>query len=230
MDLLIPSHIHTEVSISHYFLTKHRVLVFSLVQSLSHVQLFVTPWTAALQASLSSTNSQSAPKPMSIESVMPSKHLILCHLLLLLLSVFPSIRVFSNESAVHSRWPKYWSFSFNISPSNEHPGLIILVLVLAFINNVHELKNKKKNKTKKQAQFQNKIQVPAKYFPYPTKLQSIYMGFSPFLVLTQLWLSFPLRPLPSTNKGFKLPTWVLHKWLQIFCAWPYLLCLQRWVC
>ena len=97
---------------------------FSSVQSLSRVQLFVTPWTTARQASLSITNSQSLPKLMSIESVMPSKHLILFHALLLLPSIFPSIRVFSNESAVHIRWPKYWSFSFSISPSNEHPGLI----------------------------------------------------------------------------------------------------------
>ena len=97
---------------------------FSSVQSLSHVQLFATPWTAAHQASLSLTNSQSPPKPMSIESVMPSNHLIFCHPLLLLPSIFPSIRVFSNESALLIRWPKYWSFSFSISPSNEHPGLI----------------------------------------------------------------------------------------------------------
>ena len=82
--------------------------------------LFVTPWTAALQASLSITNSQSPLKLISIESVMPSNHLIICHPLLLPPSVFPSIRVFSNESALHIRWPKYWSFSFNISPSNEH--------------------------------------------------------------------------------------------------------------
>ena len=97
---------------------------FSSVQSLSHVRLFETPGTAACQASLSITNSWSPPKPMSMVSVMPSSHLILCHVLLLLPSVFPSIRVFSNESALCIRWPKYWSFSFNISPSNEHPGLI----------------------------------------------------------------------------------------------------------
>ena len=97
---------------------------FSSVQSLSRVQLFATPWTTARQASLSITNSQSPPKPMSIESVMPPNHLILCCPLLLLPSIFPSIRVFSNESALLIRWPKYWSFSFNISPSNEHPGLI----------------------------------------------------------------------------------------------------------
>ena len=94
------------------------------VQLLSRVWLFATPWTAARQASLSITNSQSLPKLMSIESVMPSNHLILGHPFLLLASIFPSIRVFSNESALCIRWPKYWSFSFNINPSNEHPGLI----------------------------------------------------------------------------------------------------------
>ena len=84
----------------------------------------VTPWTAARQASLSITNSQSLPKLMSIELVMPSSHLILCRPLLLLPSIFPSIRIFSNESVLHIRWPKYWSFSFSISPSSEHSGLI----------------------------------------------------------------------------------------------------------
>ena len=97
---------------------------FSSIQSLSHIRLFATPWTAAFQASLSITNSRSTPKPVSIESVMPSSHLILCCPLLLLPSIFPSIRVFSNESALRIRWPKCWSFSFNISPSNEHPGLV----------------------------------------------------------------------------------------------------------
>ena len=99
---------------------------FSSVQLLSHVQFYATPWTAACQTSLSITNSQCLFKLMSIESVMPSKHLILCHHLLLQPSIFPSIRVFSNESAVHIRRPKNWSFSFSISPSNEHPGLISL--------------------------------------------------------------------------------------------------------
>ena len=97
---------------------------FSSVQPLSHVRLFVTPWTAAHQASLSITNSLSPPKPMSIELVMPSNHLILCHPLLFLPSIFPKTRVFSNESALCIRWPKYWSFSFNISPSNELLRLI----------------------------------------------------------------------------------------------------------
>ena len=94
------------------------------VQLLSCVHLFETPWTAARQVSLSITNSRSLPKLMSSESVMPSNNLILCHPLLLLPSIFPSIRVFSNESALRIRWPKYWSFSFNISPSNEYLGLI----------------------------------------------------------------------------------------------------------
>ena len=92
----------------------------SSVQSLSRVWLFATPWTVACQASLSVTNSWSLPKLMSIESVMPSNHLILCHPLLLLPSIFPNIRVFSNESALRIKWPKYWNFSFNVSPSNEY--------------------------------------------------------------------------------------------------------------
>ena len=94
------------------------------VQALCRVQLFVTPCTTSRQASLSITNCQSLPKPMSIDSVMPANHLILCCPLLLLPSIFPSTRVFSNESALHIRWPKYRGFSFNISPSNENPGLI----------------------------------------------------------------------------------------------------------
>ena len=98
--------------------------MFQSAQSLSHVWLFATPWTAGRQASLSVINSWSLLKFMSIESVMPSHHLILCHPLLLLPSILSSIRVFSNESALSIRWPKYWSFSFNISPSNEYSGLI----------------------------------------------------------------------------------------------------------
>ena len=105
-------------------LAKLSLLDISSIQLLNRVRLFATPWTAAHQASLSITNSQSLLKPMSIESKMPSNYLVLCCPLLLLPSIFPSIRVFSNESTLHIRWPKYWSFSFNISPSNEHPGLI----------------------------------------------------------------------------------------------------------
>ena len=102
------------------------VSVFSSVQSLSRVWLFTTPWIAAHQASLSITNSWNSLKLMSIKSVMPSSHLILCCPLLLLPTIPPSIRVFSNESALHMRWPKYWSFSFSIIPFKEHPGLISL--------------------------------------------------------------------------------------------------------
>ena len=107
-------------------MVKHRHInsLFSSVQSLSHVRLFATPWTATCQASLSITNSQSLLKLMSIKSVMLSNYLILYHPLLLLPSIFPSIRVFSNESVLRIKWPKYWSFSFSISPSNEYSGLI----------------------------------------------------------------------------------------------------------
>ena len=109
---------------SHPYGASLREQSFSSVQSLSRVRLFMTPWIPACQASLSITNSQSLPKPMSIESAVPSNHLIVCRSLLLLPSIFPIIRVFSNESALHIRWPKYWSFSFSISPSNEYSGLI----------------------------------------------------------------------------------------------------------
>ena len=101
-----------------------KLYIYQSIQSLSRVRLFATPWTAAGQATLSVINSRSLLKHMSFESVMPSNHLILCCPLLLLPSIFPSIRVFSNESVLHIRWPKYWSFSFNISPSNEYSGLI----------------------------------------------------------------------------------------------------------
>ena len=128
-----PCILHLDIRIVHYFLFKllgvylltkpFSSVQFNSVQPLSHVWLFATPRIATRQASLSITNSQSLPKLTSIESVMPSSHLILCHPLLLPPTP-TSIRVFSNESTLHMRWPKYWSFSFSISPSNEHPGLI----------------------------------------------------------------------------------------------------------
>ena len=105
-------------------LTDYSASVSQSVQLISHVQLSVTPWTAACQASLSITSSQGLPKLMSIELVMPSNHLILCCPLLLLPSIFPSIRAFSSESFLHIKWPNYWSFSFSISPYNEYPELI----------------------------------------------------------------------------------------------------------
>ena len=110
----------------HTLTTQPSTMYFSSIQFLGRVWLFATPWTAARQASLSITNSQSLLKLMSIKSVMPPNHLTLCHPLLLPPSIFPSIRVFSNESILLIRWPKYWSFSFNISPSNEYSGLICL--------------------------------------------------------------------------------------------------------
>ena len=110
---------------------------FSSVQSLSRVRLFATSWIAAHQTSLSITSSQSLPKLMSIESVMPSSHLILCRPLLLLPPIPPSIKLFSNESALRIRWPKYWSSSFSVSPSNEHPGLISFRMNLLDLLAVH---------------------------------------------------------------------------------------------
>ena len=112
-----------ELQLVSHFNTEILLLCFSSVQLLSHVRLFEAPWTATCQASLSITNFQSLLRLMAIELVMPPNHLTLCRPLLLP-SIFPSIRVFSNESVLHIRWPKYWSFSFNTSPSNEHPGLI----------------------------------------------------------------------------------------------------------
>ena len=109
-----------------YYTDENCKYQFISVQSLSHVWLFVIPWTVAHQISLSFTNSQTLLKLMSIGSVMPSNHLVLCRPLLLLPSVFPSVRVFSSESGLCIRWPKYWSFSFSISPSNEYSGLISL--------------------------------------------------------------------------------------------------------
>ena len=113
----------TDVRIN-YWGNHFAIYQFSLVQLLSHVQLFVSPWTAACQTSLSITNSRSLLKLMSIKSVMPSNHLILCRPLLLLPSIFPSLRVFSKDSVLHIRRPKYWTFSFSISPCNEYSGLI----------------------------------------------------------------------------------------------------------
>ena len=151
-----------------WFLNSFSLVQFSSVPSLSCVWLFATPWTAAYQASLSITNSQSLLKLMSIEYVMPSNHLILCHPLLLLPSIFPSIRVFSNESSLHIRWPKYWSFSFNISPSNEHPGLISFRMDWLDLLAVQETL-----KSSPTPQFKS-INSSALSFPYSPTLTSIH--------------------------------------------------------
>ena len=140
--------VHSLLVTPSYWLHNNSVSIS--VQSLSRVQLFATPWTVARQASLSITNSQSLLKLMSIESMMPSNHLILCRPLLLLSSVFPSIRLFSNESVLPIRWPKYWSFSFSISPSNEYSGLIAfridwfdLLAVQRTLKSLHQHHNSK---------------------------------------------------------------------------------------
>ena len=119
-EYIFTSHFCIPIPYGHHFLVLVQECVISSVQSRSHVWLFVIPWITARQASLSITNSRSLPKLMSIESMMPSNHLILCHCLLLLPPIPPSIRVFSNESTLCMRWPKYWSFSISISHSNEH--------------------------------------------------------------------------------------------------------------
>ena len=134
----------------------------SSVQSVSHVWLFATLLTTARQASLSIINSQSLPKPMSIESVMASNYLILCHPLLLPSSIFPSIRVFSNESALRIRWPKYWSFSFNINPSNEHSGLISVRMDwLDLLVIQRTLKNLSQHHSSKASFFGSQLYTPA---------------------------------------------------------------------
>ena len=125
-QFILPENLLTNLDILEFI--SWECVWFSSLQSLSPVWLFVTQWTAAQQACLSITNSQSLLKLMSIESVMPSNHLILCRALLLLPSIFPTIKVFSNELALHSSWPKYWRFSFSISPSNEYSELISFVL------------------------------------------------------------------------------------------------------
>ena len=124
LELPWDSHLLLPAALLRWDLDCYDSVQFSLVQLLSCFRLFATPWTAACQASLSITNSRSLLKFMSIKSVMPSNHLILCHPLPFLPSIFPSIRVFSKESVLRIRWPKYWSFSFSISPSNEYIGLI----------------------------------------------------------------------------------------------------------
>ena len=152
---------------------------FSSVQWLSPVWLFATPWTAVRQASLSITNSWCLFKLMSIESVTPSNRLILCHPLLLLPSIFPNIRVFSNESALRFRWPKYWSFGFSISPSNEHPGLISFRMDwLEFLAGQGTLKSLLQHHSSKASIFQ-----PSAFFT--VQLSHVYMTTGKTIALTR---------------------------------------------
>ena len=139
---------------------------FSSVRSLSYVRLFATPWTAAHQASLSITNSWSLLKLMPIESVMPSNHLILCRPLLLLPSIFPSIRVFSNEMVLRIRWPKYWSFSFNINPTNEYSGLISFWMDSQVSSPTPQFKNI------------NSLAIPFLYSPALTSIHDHWKNYS----------------------------------------------------
>ena len=188
--------------------TLYRPVQFSSVQSLSCVWLFATPWTASRQASLSITNSQSLPKLMSIESVMPSNHLILCHPLLLLPSIFPNIRVFSNESAFCIRWPKYWSFSFNISPSNEYPGLISfrmdLLAVQGTLKSVLQHHSSKASILRCSAFFM--IQLS---HPYMTARKTIALTIQIFVgkVISLLFNKFAIVFLPRGKR-------LLISWLQ----------------
>ena len=181
-----------------------KAVQFSSVQSLSRVRLFATPWTRAHQAFLSITNSWSSPKPMSIELVMPSNHLILCHPLFLLPPIPPSIRVFSNESALCIRWPKYWSFSFSISPSNEHPGLISfkmdwldLLAVLGTLRSLLQHHSSKASILWRSAFFIVQLSHPYKTtgktialtrWTFVGKVMSLLLNMLSRLVLFELWI------------------------------------------
>ena len=176
---------------------------FSSVYSLSRVWLFATPWTAARQASLSITNSRSLPKPMSVELVMPSSHLI-CRPVLLPPPILPSIRVFSNESILHMRWPKCWSFSFNISPSSEHPGLISFRMDWLELLEVQEtLKSLLQHRSSKASIFQHSaFFIVQLSHPYMTTGKTIVLTRRAFVgkvvsllfnMLSRLVITFLLR-------------------------------------
>ena len=164
--------------------------MFGSVQSLSHVRLFATPWIAARQASLSITSSGSSPKLMSIELVMPSSHLILCHPLLLLPLIPPSIRVFSNESTLCMRWPKYWSFSFSIILSKEHPGLIFRMNWLDLLAVQGTLKSLLQHHSSKASIFWHSVF-------FTVQLSYPYMTTGKTIVLTRLYAKYPTSILIS---------------------------------
>ena len=203
--------------------------VFSSSQSLSRVQLFATPWTSARQASLSITNSQSSPRLVSIKSVMPSNHLILCRPLLLLPSIFPSIRVFSNESVLCMRWPKYWSFSFNISPSNEHRGLISFRMDRLDLFAVQgTLKSLLQHHSSKASTFQCSAFIIVQLsHPYTTTGKTIALTRGTFVgkvisLLFNMLSRFVITFLPRSKR-------LLISWLQspsaVVCKWPFI-CFQ----
>ena len=211
---------------------------FSSVQSLSHVWLFVTPRTAARQASLVITNSQSLLKLMSIELVMPSNHLILCRPLLLLPSIFPSTRVFSNESVLHIRWWKYWSFSFNISPSNEHPGLtsfrmdwLDLLLVQRILKNLLQHHSSKASILQHSAFFivqlshthmtTGKIIALTRHY-FVGKVMSLFFNMLSRLVISVLisWLQSPYAVILESRK-IKSATFLLFPYLFAMKWWDW---------
>ena len=199
-------------------------ILFSLVQSLSHIWLFAIPWTAMHQASLSITNSRSLLKLMSIVLVMPSNHLILCHPLLLLPSVFPSIKVFSNESTLPIRWPKYWNVTFNISPSNEHSGLISFWMDWFDLLAVHgTLKSLLQHYISKASILQcSAFFILQLSHPYMTTGKTVALTRQTFVdkvmslvcnILSRLVIAF----LPRSKC-------LLISWLQSQCSWCTMLC------
>ena len=193
---------------------RKQVYQFSSSQSLSHVRLFATPWTTARQASLFITNSQSLLKPMSIELVMPSHHLILCRPLLIPPSIFPSIRVFSNESVLRVRWPKYWSFSFSISPSSEYSGLISLRIDWLDLLAVQEaLKSLLQHHNSKGSTLQRSVFFMVQLsHPYMTTRKTIVLTIQTFVgkvmsLLFNMLSSFVIAFLPRSKC-------LLISWLQ----------------
>ena len=197
------------------------------VQSLSHVRLFATPWTAARQASLSLTNSWSLLRLMSIKSVMPFNHLILCQPLLLLPSIFPSIRVFSNESTLCIKWPKYWSFGFNISPSNEYSGLISfrmdwldLLAVQGTLRNLLQYHSSKASILQCSAFF-----IVQLSYPYMTTGKTIALTRETFVgkvmcllfnMLSRLVIVFLLRSRSLLLSWIKLPSAVIVELKKVY--------------
>ena len=202
---------------------------FNSALLLSCVRLFVTPWTTARQVSLSINDSQSLPKLMSIESVMPSNHLFLCRPLLLLPSIFPSIRLFSNESALRIRWPKDWGFSFNISPSNEHPGLISFPMdwlnLLAVEGTLKSLLQHHSSKAPFQCSAFFMVQLLHSYMTAGKTIAFTRWTFAgkvmylPFNMLSRLVITFSPRSKIALNRNYLKYYFIFSIYLSIFLNW-----------